>query len=255
MNLWVLFLCRFFIASKVKKSKVIIAALFTAVGEVLVLCIPFGSSTVKIIVGFGGVTAFIICWLFRPESREYFLKLLIYSYLTIFILGGILILIENVLGRKKVSMLSWGIVVVFLVVVIEKIYIKISAKNDFVEVVLTISENQQCQVTALVDSGNGLIEPISKLPVSIVEEQVLRRYKDLLQEEKFRLVPFHSVGQEHGILEAYFIEKMEIKCEGEPVFIKQPIIAIAKGKISANEKYQMILHPNILKQGGINSDF
>ena len=55
-------------------------------------------------------------------------------------------------------------------------------------------------------------------------------------------------------MEAYFIEKMEIKIEGESKIVLNPIIAISKGKISANEKYQMILHPKILKHGGIDSD-
>ena len=196
-----------------------------------------------------------IYWLFRPESWEYFYKLLIYSYLAMFILGGIMILIESILGRKRVSMFSWGIVVVFLVVLIEKVYIKVTAKNDFHEVMLTISENKQCRLNALVDSGNGLIEPISKMPVSIVEEKFLNEYKELFREEKFRLIPFHSIGKDHGILEAYFIEKMEIKNKGENVIVENPIIAITKGTISTNGDYQMILHPKILKQGGINCDF
>lgn len=255
MNLWVLFLCRFFIHSSVKKSKVIIAALLTALGEVFIVCVPGGNSGVKIILGFGGITAFVVYWLFRPKSRQYFYKLLIYSYLAIFILGGILILLESIFGKKEVSMISWGILVVFLVFLIKNVYIKINTKSDFYQVVLTLSGNSQCHVTALVDSGNGLIDPISKIPVSIIEERVIERYKEELREEKFRLIPFHSVGKDRGILEAYFIEKMEIKNEGENKIIYQPIIAITKDTISTNKNYQMILHPNILKQGGINSDF
>ena len=162
---------------------------------------------------------------------------------------------ESILERKNVSMISWGVLVVFLVILIENVYIKINTKSDFYQVVLTLSEKSQCQVTALVDSGNGLIDPISKIPVSIVEERVIGRYREELKEEKFRLIPFHSVGNDSGILEAYFIEKMEIENEGENKIIKHPIIAITKDTISANKNYQMILHPNILKQGGINSDF
>lgn len=232
-----------------------IAALLTAVGEVFILCIPVGSSIGKIILGFGGITAFVIYWLFRPKSRRYFYKLLIYSYLAIFILGGILILLESILGGKNVSMITWGILVVFLVILIENVYIKINTKNDFYQVVLTLSERCQCKVIALEDSGNGLVDPISKMPVSIIEERVIERYKEELREEKFRLIPFHSVGKDRGILEAYFIEKIEIKHEGENRIIHQPIIAITKDTISANRNYQMILHPALLKQGGINSDF
>ena len=255
MNLWVLFLCRFLIVSRVKITKIILASVLTAVGEVLILCIPFGNSAVKVLAGFGSVTALGIYGVFRPDSLTYFYKLMIYFYFAVFVLGGILILLETFLGRKNISMFVWAVAVVFLVILIERIYIKLNAKSDFKEVVLTISPNKQCKLRALVDSGNGLTEPISKKPVSIVEEAALESYRKLFCEEKFRLVPFHSVGREHGMLEAYFIEKMEIRNEGENIIVQNPIIAITKERISVNGNYHMILNPNILEQGGRKFDF
>ena len=151
-------------------------------------------------------------------------------------------------------MISWGILVVFLVILVEILYIKCKMKNDFCQVVLTFSEKKTCQVTALLDSGNGLIEPISKMPVSIIEERIAEPYKEYLKKEKFRMVPFHSLGEDRGMLEAYFIEKMEIRGKEGVRVIKNPIIAISKGSISANEKYQMILQPEILKYGGVEYD-
>ena len=40
---------------------------------------------------------------------------------------------------------------------------------------------------------------------------------------------------------------MEIRKDGEMILIKNPIIAITKDVISENEKYQMILHPELIK--------
>ena len=254
MNLWVLFLCRFFLQSSVKRGKVISAALLAALGEVLILCIPYGNSGVKILAGFGGVTALVIYLLFRPVNREYFCRLFLYFYLSVFVLGGTLLLIESILGRRKISMISWGILVVMLVILVESVYIKVKVKDDFCQVVLSFSEEKKCQITALIDSGNGLLEPISKMPVSIIEERVARPYKECLKQEKFRMVPFHSLGEERGILEAYFIEKMEIRNKEGVRIITNPIIAVSKGIISANEKYQMILQPEIFKYGGIEYD-
>lgn len=255
MNLWVLFLCRFFLESRVKKYKIAAAALFMALGEVILLCVPWKSSGMKILFGFGGITALTVFWLFRPQTKKYFGKLLVCCYTAVFTLGGLLLLLENVIGRKRISMASWGTMVVFLVFVIEKAYLKISQKSSFYPVVLTIAGKEQCRLTALVDTGNGLAEPISRSPVSIVEKQAIEPYKEILREEKFRWIPFHSIGKDTGMLEAYFIEKMEVKKDGEPIVIQQPMIAISQEKISANGKYQMILHPALLKQGGINGDF
>lgn len=254
MNLWVLFLCRFFIQSKVRVLKIILAAIGTALCETAVLCIPYGSSQGKIIFGFGGIMALCNYCLFKPKSRRYFYKLLLYSYLTIFILGGAMIGIESIGGKVYMHSMSWSVMVVLLVFLIEMIFRRIKVKNDIYQVILTIEKSQKCLVTALNDSGNGLEEPISRAPVSIVEENIIRPYKDGLKADKFRIVPFHSIGKEQGILEAYFIEKMEIIKEGENKVIFNPIIAITKDRISTGENYQMILHPALLEQGGRNND-
>ena len=254
MNLWVLFLCRFWIKSKVRVWKVVVAAIGTSICETIILCVPYGSGMEKIIFGYGGIMALCTYGVFKPKSRSYFGKLLIYNYLTIFVLGGTMILIESIGGKKYLSSITWGMLVVLLVIIIEIILEKIYAKNDIYQVVLTIEENRKCLVTALCDSGNGLEEPISKVPVSIVEENLIRPYKEGLKKEKFRMVPFHSIGKDRGILEAYFIEKMEIINEGENWVIFNPMIAITKDRISAGENYQMILHPALLEQGGKNSD-
>lgn len=247
MNLWVLFLCRFFIHSKVKIGKAIIVSIVSAIIEVLILCIPYGNSMGKIILGFGGTMALEIYWLFKPKTGKYFGKLLICAYLTMFVLGGAMICIDNIWKGRGISTISWSFIIVVLTLFWEVVFLKMNLKSDIYPVVLTLSENKDCRVIALRDSGNGLEEPISKVPVSIVEEKIIRPYKDGLKKERFRLIPFHSIGKEQGIMEAYFIDKMEIIHEGENRVIYNPIIAITKDRISADENYQMILHPALLE--------
>lgn len=255
MNLWVLFLCRFFVHSKAKNVRVFTASFLAAIGQVMVFCIPGGRGRLKLILGFGGITAMIVAWLFRPEGWKYYYKLLISSYMSALSLGGVFLVLENILGGKNVSFTFWGILVVFIYFIAKRIYVKLGRKNDFCKVVLFFSKEESCELTALVDSGNGLIDPISKTLVSIVEEKEILSFKKYLKEEKIRLIPFHSVGNKKGILEAYFIDKMEIRKDGEIDVINQPMIAITKDVISVNERYQMILHPELVKQGGICSGF
>lgn len=255
MNLWVLFLCRFFIHSIVKVQKIILVSIVSAMIEVLILCIPYGGSTGKIVFGFGGTMALGIYWLFRPKTRKFFWKLLTCAYLTMFVLGGTMNLVDSIWRGKEISAISWSLIVVAVSAFLEVVFLKISLRSDIYPVVLTLAENKECRVIALRDSGNGLEDPISKVPVSIVEEKMIRPYKDGLREERFRLIPFHSIGKEQGIMEAYFIDKMEIIHEGENRVIYNPIIAITKDRISAGKNYQMILHPALLEQGGRNNDF
>ena len=106
---------------------------------------------------------------------------------------------------------------------------------------------KKVELLALIDSGNGLVEPISQSPVSLVEKRALAEVEDGFLPERFRLVPFHSIGQSKGLLESYGIEWMEIKQEGEWKRIEAPVIGLTGGRISAKENYQMILHPALLE--------
>ena len=246
MNLWVLFLCRFFLHSKVRRRWVLACALLAACGETILLCIPIWNSHLKIVVGYGGITTLVCYCLFRPRTRQYFYKILETCYLSAIILGGTLIGVENIFGKKSLSLSLLGILVVALVWGIEVIYKRWNQKKEFYEVEIYFSPNDSCKVSALLDSGNGLMEPISKMPVSVLEAEVADRYRSQLKKENFRIIPFHSIGEDKGIMESYFVEKIEIKREGENIVVKKPILAITKDAISISGKYQMILHPEIL---------
>ena len=247
MNLWVLFLCRFLVHSKVKKKRVFLSALLASAGEVVMVCIPIGDSRMKILFGFGGITGIIIYWLFSPKTREYFYRLLMYAYLSASILGGGLLLLDFVFPREFTSYGGSCIGILFLAGLAVKIYKKVGNPGDFGEVELTISEKKQCTITALIDSGNGLVEPVSGKPVSLVEKSIMEGFQTELLSENFRIVPFSSIGKEKGVLEAYFIERMEIRRGGESIVVEKPIIAIAQNGISSKKMYQMILHPALLK--------
>lgn len=247
MNLWVLFLCRFLLHSKVRKRRIFICSLLATLLEVMLLWIPIGNSSIKIVIGFGGITAGMIYLLFRPETKKFFCKLLIFFYMSASLLGGSLVFLEMMLSCSFVSAWGLGSGIVFLSELIKKIYGIFFVQKEFSEVDLILNGERKCTVTALVDSGNGLVEPISRKPVSIVEKESIGELEKELTEENFRIVPFHSVGKEKGLLEAYFIERLEIKREGEKVVIDRPIIAFTKNNISGNRKYQMILHPALLE--------
>ena len=114
MNLWVLFLCRFFLHSKVKRRWIFAYATIAAWGEVMLLCIPIGNSPIKILMGYGGITALICYCLFRPKTKQYFVKILETCYLSAILLGGILLGVENVFGKKGLPIIFLGILVVVL---------------------------------------------------------------------------------------------------------------------------------------------
>ena len=217
-----------------------------ALGEVALLCMPIWRSHLKIVIGYGGITALICYCLFRPKSQQFFYKILVTCYISAILLGGILLGVENLVGKKNLSLGFLGILTVVLVLGIEFTYKKWNLKKELYEVDIYFSSQEKCRVSALLDSGNGLIEPISKKPVSVLGADVADGYRSTLREENYRIVPFHSIGKDKGVMEAYFVEKLEIIREGEKRVVPKPVIAFAKDSVSVSGKYQMILHPEIL---------
>lgn len=95
-------------------------------------------------------------------------------------------------------------------------------------------------VTAFLDTGNHLTEPISGEPVAVLWGGV---GKELLSEsEGLFCIPFHSVGKRSGLLPAVRADRMEIQQAGKRQMIEHPYIAISDIPLSQNDSYQMLLH-------------
>ena len=65
--------------------------------------------------------------------------------------------------------------------------------------------------------------------------------------EKFRLIPYHSLGKKHGIMQAVEIEKLKVKKEGQELVIEKALLGLYENKVTQSGAYQMILHPALLE--------
>ena len=111
------------------------------------------------------------------------------------------------------------------------------------------------RISGLIDSGNRLAEPLTGRPVSIVDGAVLRRLagEGRIKERGCLLIPYHSIGTEKGWLCAVVIDRMQIRTKGSTAEIRNPVLAIYNGQVSAGGQYQMIIHPvhaALEKRGG-----
>lgn len=96
-------------------------------------------------------------------------------------------------------------------------------------------------VSGLLDTGNGLTEPISGKPVAILESEIWQQMEEEKRPEKLRVIPFHSIGKENGILEGYEVDKIEIEYNADKRELNKVMIAVFQGKLSSKGEYQMIL--------------
>lgn len=101
---------------------------------------------------------------------------------------------------------------------------------------------------ALLDTGNSLVEPISGNMVHIAEYKILKPMLegDESAKENICVIPFHSVGEENGMLYGIRIDEMVVLINGEPRFLYNPVIAVYNGTLSKSGRYSMILNNDTL---------
>lgn len=93
---------------------------------------------------------------------------------------------------------------------------------------------EQMTVSALIDSGNSLIEPVSGKPVCVVEREVYDRlWKD--EADLFRAIPYHSIGKKRGILRGFLLPKLQLEVDGVEKTFADVYIAVSEGEISGVE--------------------
>lgn len=101
---------------------------------------------------------------------------------------------------------------------------------------------------ALVDTGNSLREPVGGKPVSVVEAGVLERLEGVKKPEKLKLIPYRSIGRENGMMEGYEVPEIVIDRDGEMIRREKAVVGISRTEISADGRYQMILHPDLYRE-------
>ena len=191
---------------------------------------------------------------FPVKSFRMFLKLLERLILYSFCMGGVLLFLirsfpffrqylTGIFGILGVG----GVCFLFLLIFGEGR----GRQNSLCLATLCCGE-RQVEVTALMDSGNSLIEPISGKPVCIVDEQVLDSLKELLP-YGCRAIPYHSIGTRLGILKGYLLPKLYLEIHGIKKSFQEVWIAAAPQEINSGENakadsVKMIISPLLLSE-------
>ncbi|MCM1182079.1 MAG: sigma-E processing peptidase SpoIIGA [Roseburia sp.] len=111
---------------------------------------------------------------------------------------------------------------------------------------VAITENgENVEMKALFDTGNSLTEPVSGRPVSIVEENAITRLWLEARPQKYKIIPFRSIGREHGLLEGTTVDELIIRKDDGQIVEKDAVVALYKGKLSKDGSYQMILNQGL----------
>lgn len=126
--------------------------------------------------------------------------------------------------------------------------------------------NNYVFVKAIVDTGNFLKEPITKIPVIIVEKEALRNtIPDCILDNldkiisgenidigeyisKIRIIPFSSLGKQNGILLGIKGELLIVNLNDKDIYIKDFIVGIYNSVLSKTGKYKALIGLEILDE-------
>lgn len=247
MNLYVLLLTNSSVGRTATRLRMVGAAVLGAFIYLLGLVsgLPlFG----KLFLQIGGSAVLMTKTAFRPKTYQGYKKLLETMLSYSLLLGGSLYLPLRYI--KGIGEYSTGIAFVAGMGGIFFLFFSFLTerkKERGLCRVTLISGTRTVSVNALLDTGNGLVEPVSQSPVSVADGKVLEQLWPEGMPELFRAIPYHSVGKAGGIMKGYLVEKMIVEQEGIPGCYEQVYVAAGEEKISAKGKYELILNPSVLQ--------
>lgn len=94
-------------------------------------------------------------------------------------------------------------------------------------------------LTALIDTGNCLREPVNGRPVHVVTASAIAKLCPRVSGVIY--VPYQAVGTSHGLLPAIFMDWMEVELDYKRYRFERPLVAIIRESLSPSGKYQMLL--------------
>lgn len=128
--------------------------------------------------------------------------------------------------------------------------------------------------TGLLDTGNHLEDPLTGAPVLVVElaavgpllppglAEIYRREGHLVSEPavralaegswnaRFRLLPFSTLGQRHGLFLGFRPDGVTVTEGGQRRQVREVTVAVSPDRLSSAGEYQALIHPQLLALPG-----
>lgn len=276
MNYIILLATGIIAKEKIKHIKLILAsllgAIYTLIAYVNILEI-YTNFALKIL-----LSILIVYIAYNPQNVNKMWKMLLLFYLTSFAFGGAAFALIYIVKPKDILMknglflgtyplktiilgtaIAFGIIITAFSIVKSKI-----TKKDIIYDIEIKMNNKLIKTKALVDTGNMLKEPISNMPVVVIERVLLyncvpkeilnnlesimggdfEKVPDRIQKEyisKLKLIPFASLGKSNGMLIGIKPEYLKIIKKDETIEEKNIILGIYQQSLTKKGEYQALM--------------
>lgn len=290
MNYIILFATGYLLKIKMNHIRLILSAILGGIYSILAymeILEIYSNFALKII-----LSIIMVYIAYHAKNVKQLAKQLIFFYLTSFVFGGCAfallyfikpqeILIRNgtYIGTYPLKIAILGGIVGFTITVIAFHFVKkkITKKDMYCNITIYFEEKSVTAI-ALLDTGNMLKDPITSMPVIVVEKEILKNIlpeiilnnlnkiiggdvpKEVYEDEnlqyitKFRVIPFSSIGKTNGMLLGFKANKVEIKDEENIETINNIIVGIYENKLSKKNQYSALIGLDLL-EGSENNAF
>lgn len=287
MNFLILYTTGKLLRRSIKKTRIFIASVL---GALYVFSLYINLS--KFIINISKIIMALVLIKVSFNSKKFIklIKELIVFFMVSFVYSGCALGFIHCLKPKVIYVVNGIIIggeyifeIVLISAIISFILIKSSMnliklkykinKKDMICKLELILGNNKIKIDGLIDTGNLLVDPISKDPIIVVEKEKLINFipendieliEDLLggdkeiQNENFnakiRAIPYISVGNKNGIMFAYKIDCVKVEYQDEISELKNVLIGIYNDALTKNDKYSALLGLQILERSKIKNE-
>lgn len=283
MNYIILFATGYLMKIKMKQLRLIVSSILGGIYAVIAYLeiLPIYSSF-----GMKVVLSILMVYIaFKPKGVKILSKQLIIFYLTSFVFGGCAfallyfvrpqdILMRNgvYVGTYPIKIALLGGIVGFIItyVAFRIVKTKLRRKDILYNIEITLQE-KRLKVKAMLDTGNLLKDPISKMPVIVVEKEQLysllpiqlldhieewiggdEEFLNQIEEKeliaRFRIIPFSSVGKQNGLMLGFKADQVKIEKEEGTQIRKNVIIGIFNQNLSRDKRYSALIGLDLLEE-------
>lgn len=273
MNSIIMYATAIITKSKIKHIRILISSLIGAIYSVLSyisnLAI-FSNLFTKIL-----LSIIMVYIAFNPKDIKILGKITLLFYLTSFVFGGVafamiyIVKPQNILMKDGLFLGTYPLKTIFLGAIVASIILitafkvvksKFSKKDMFCNINIKI-QGKEKNIKVMVDTGNLLKDPISGMPVIVIEhtelydvlpKEILNNLEKILGGDledipenikneylsKLRVIPYSSLGKQNGMLLG--IKADEVKVE-EEIIKNNVIIGIYNKALTKRGEYNGLI--------------
>lgn len=239
MDFAALYGVNFFLHRHRKKRWLVAAAVIGAVAG-LILLLTVKNQMWYILLSHLLLNTLMVCIAFGRSGVRDFVENWAVTYLVFLLLGGMQEWLgeSRILSYVSVPTLFWGIFGVYGI--LRYLMRRKDFKNYIVETQIK-KQGRYLAVRAYRDSGNQLLDPYTGQGICILSKEKAGEIFDEKQDH-FRLVPYHSLGENEGMLWVTDVDEVLLFEGNKTLCLKRVAVGIANTGLLEGKEYDLILH-------------